>query len=248
MSFLENSGNNQLLPYFYELVFDLYKSVLRDALEYAEVRERFSEILERLKSLIKKISSSRLKCYSLESVDLALCILHLNEEYVIDYLGGCPGRAASLGNLFSIDFPEKSHFSDEYNNLEKTFGDGSNRISILAWFYFIITQPFFLVANLVDDTCDFTRLFIRKNLAIHIIEKSRVFDVDYYSMQSNRHFLTLRSAIVHYVYKGEDLGMKPNRFFSARQYLNANTDLKSWQSNAYSHYLRHGFRKGRVVK
>lgn len=246
--FLENSGNYQLIPYFYELVFDFYKPVLREALEYAEIGEDFSEISERFKSMIEKNSSTRLKSYSLDSVDLALCMLHLSEDDVIDYLGGYSGRVTSLRKLFSIDFPEKTHFSDEYNNLKKLFGAGSGRNSWLAWSYFILTQPFFLIFYMVNDSRDFTCFFLRKNLAIHTIEKSRVFDAGYYSIQSDKHFATLRSAVVHYVYKGEKLGLKPNRFFSARLYLNANADLKSWQSNVYSHYLRHGFRKGRAVK
>ena len=246
--FLEESDNDQLIPYFYELVFEFYKSVLREALEYAVIREEFSEILERFKSMIKKNSSTLLGSYRFDSVDLALCMLHLSEDDVIDYLRGYSGRVTSLRKLFSIDFPGKSHFTDEYHNLKKSFEAGSDKNSWLSWLYFILTQPFFLIVYLVNESCNFTCLSLRKNFAIHIIKQARVFDIDYYSMQSGKHFFTLRSAVVHYVYKGEKLGLKPNRFFSSRLYLNANVDLKSWQSNVYSHYLRHGFRKGRAVK
>ena len=249
LAYLEREERPELIPYFFELLISFYKHLLRDAFKAASSEKEFIGILDRFRKVCSHVCGDTLRHHSLESLDLMLSVLHLEPTEVTGYFDRGHGRLKVLTKLFDVDFEGKERFLEEYGHLREVLlkGDplGAGWMSHLG---FLLSQPVHLIRDVFAHGGVSPWGFVRDNLAIYTIEKSGAFDLTYYARQCSVEFTSLREAVLHYVFHGEKIGMKPNNEFSATYYVEANYDLRAWRGNLFAHYLRHGLKRGRVPR
>lgn len=249
LAYLEQEERSGLIPYFFELLVSFYKHLLRDAFKAASSKTEFIDILDRFRWVCSHISSDTLRHHSLESLDLMLSVLHLEPVEVVGYFDRGHGRLKVLNKLFDMDFECKEQFLPEYLHLREVLLKGDPlEAGWMSHLAFVLSQPSHLIRDMFAHGVISPLGFVRYNLAIYTIEKSGAFDLAYYARQCSMEFTSLREAVLHYVFHGENIGMRPNNEFSATYYVEANYDLRSWKGNMFAHYLRHGLKKGRVPR
>lgn len=246
-SYLRESGNAYLSPYFFELVFSFYKRVLNDAYDLAGSKDLFFEVIQEFKQLLCRQKSSIFSRHHIETVDLALCLKYMELEQVCDYFKGVKRRIDTMRSLMLVGFPEKDSYELDFSRYVRHYSyTAADHKKWYLYLAFCLTQPLYLASRRIFSTNLFGSL-VSKNIGIFHIARSGLFDENYYSKLANRKFGSRRAAITHYVYEGESMGLQPNSYFSAGAYVRANPDLVRWKGSLFGHFLTHGISKGRAL-
>jgi hypothetical protein len=80
---------------------------------------------------------------------------------------------------------------------------------------------------------------------VDIIEKSGLFDKEYYLQKYEEVKYYLMNPIEHYIIKGAYEGKNPSRDFNSNYYLYYNPDVKENKENPLVHYITKGKKEGR---
>ncbi len=181
--------------------------------------------------------------------------------HLADMLDWHPDLAGRIGRVFD---------KDEAKTGQKTPGVGvpiesveklkylpaGTRISIAAIRYYdeIEKEMYALNPGLICQTIDdayasLPSLPAKKQQDIELVEKSDLFDFEYYKKYLGHEKnvgKTRHSAAVHYCLEGWKKGYNPSEDFSTEWYLKKYPDIARHGLNPLAHYLRHGRKEGRL--
>ena len=248
ISYLKKSRSLYLTPHFFELVVSFYKQVLQLAYESAESDALFQDIITKFKIIFNQTDPTTLCAYHFETVDLALYLKYLEQSDIHDYFASSHGRITCADALLASEFPEKECLDVDLVNYRRHYSytakPGDHRYFTAL---FMLMQPLYLKHTYFTEN-KAVKTFASKNLAVFHIQRSGLFDKDYYSTETAQNFKSMRQAITHYVFEGEKSRMQPNTFFNPAAYLEANPDLRHWKGNLFGHFLMHGISKGRSIR
>lgn len=248
ISYLKKSRNLHLIPHFFELVVSFYKQVLQLAYESAESDALFQDVITKFKIIFNQTGPTTLCAFHFETVDLALYLKYLEQSDIHDYFASPHGRTTCLDAILTLKFPEKECLYVDLVNYRRHYSYTAklrNHRYFIA--FFMLRQTLYLKHTYFTEN-KAVKTFTSKNLAVFHIHRSGLFDTEYYSTKTDQNFKSMRLAITHYVFEGEQAGMRPNTFFNPAAYLEGNPDLSHWKGNLFGHFLMHGISKGRSIR
>lgn len=248
ISYLNSSERSYLIVHFCELIIYFYRQVLQLAYESADTKDSFLDVITRFQAIFAHIGFEPLSKYPFEAIDLALHLKYLSHNHICCYFESPNGRIKCADTLLRLDFPEKETLDVDWVSYSQHY---SYRIKPSDHFFskalFMLAQPFYMKWTYFKGDKG-VHAIASKNLAVLHIQRSGLFDEEYYSINASLNFKSMRQAINHYVFEGEDSRIQPNSYFNPSAYLEANPDLRHWKGSLFGHFLIHGISKGRAIR